>query len=87
MTLETGTRLERYEIGLKDPIRVGQPEVFAEGLFGSTSPDTGYDISRDSRRLLMTLQMPADAESRSGGSATSPSQLQLILNAPSMLPR
>lgn len=72
---------------LGNPIRVGQPEVFAEGDFASSTPVTGYDISRDGRRLLMTLPMPADAEARSGGSATSPLQLQLLLNAQSMLPR
>jgi eukaryotic-like serine/threonine-protein kinase len=74
-------------IGLGDPIRVGQPEVFAEGDFGNSTPVTGYDVSKDGRRLLVTLPMPKDAEARSGDSATSPLQLQLILNAQSMFPR
>ena len=39
------------------------------------------------RRLLVTLRMPEDAAARSAGSATSPLQLQMILNAQSMLPK
>ena len=70
-----------------NPIHVGQPEVFAEGDFAHSAPVTGYDISRDGTRLLMTLPTPADAETRPGGPGTSPLQLQVILNAQSMLPK
>jgi eukaryotic-like serine/threonine-protein kinase len=74
-------------ISVGDPIHVEQSEVFAEGDFSGTTPVTGYDVSKDGRRLLVTLRMPEDAASRSGGSAASPLQLQMILNAQSMLPK
>jgi Tol biopolymer transport system component len=80
-------KIYTVSIVLGNPIRIGQPGVFAEGDFANSTPVTGYDISRDGTRLLMTLPMPSDSEARSGGSATSPLQLQLILNAQSMLPR
>jgi len=53
----------------------------------NTTPVTGYDVSKDGRRLLMTLPVSTDVASGAKRDATSPLQLQLILNAQDRLPR
>jgi Tol biopolymer transport system component len=59
-----------------DRVTIGSVDVFATPAFTSSTPVSGFDISPDNQRVLVTMTAPRPA----GGAAVSPA-LQLTLHA------